>query len=122
MTAAIASPEWGEGRRCSEQAEMCEEEEEGRGTGRKDSRLSQALLRQDRCMLGKSPGRMYVSQNALPCSPLGLLGKSPGLSIWLNNTFCHGAAPSVVSLVGITFRKILTKWKQDFHCLESHWL
>lgn len=34
MRAAIASPEWGEGRRCSEQAGMCEEEEKGRGTGR----------------------------------------------------------------------------------------
>lgn len=82
-----------------------EEEQEGR---RAEPGLAARQDRQDRCLLGKSPGRMYISQNALPCSPLGLLGKSPGLSIWLNNAFRHGAAPSVVSLAGITFRKILT--------------
>lgn len=82
-----------------------EEEQEGRQSeprNRKDGRPSQALLRQDRCLLGKSPGRTYISQNAVPWSPLGLLGKSPALSIQLNDTFCHSTDPFVVSLAAIT--------------------
>lgn len=78
-----------------------EEEQEG-------GRLSQALLQQDPCLPGKSPGRTHISQNAVPCSPLGLLGESPSLSTQLNDPFSHGTAPSVVSLAGITSRKILT--------------